>query len=199
MKILKELKWDAMLKGVLYILLGVVALVVPETMEKTLGYLLGIVLIVAGGVSIIGYLIREAHENYYRNDFVYGLAGIVIGIIVLLKVEIIISIIPLLLGILVTISGCAKLQDVVDMRRLNYGNWVLMLLLALINLALGLVLIFNPFKAAALLFRVIGIGLIFSGVTDCVTTIYFANKYKDYITKTKAVDSTFEEIKEAEE
>jgi uncharacterized membrane protein HdeD (DUF308 family) len=198
MKILKELKWDAMLKGVLYIL-GVVALVVPETMEKTLGYLLGIVLIVAGGVSIIGYLIREAHENYYRNDFVYGLAGIVIGIIVLLKVEIIISLIPLLLGILVTVSGCAKLQDVVDMKRMNYGNWVLMLILSLINLALGLVLIFNPFKAATLLFRVIGIGLIFSGVTDCVTTIYFANKYKDYIIKTKAVDSTFEEIKEAEE
>jgi uncharacterized membrane protein HdeD (DUF308 family) len=199
MKMLKELKWDAMLKGVLYILLGFVALVVPETMEKTLGYLLGIVLIVAGGVSIIGYLIREAHENYYRNDFVYGLAGIVIGIIVLLKVEIIISLIPLLLGILVTISGCAKLQDVVDMKRMNYGNWVLMLILSLINLALGLVLIFNPFKAAELLFRIIGIGLIYSGVTDCVTTIYFANKYKDYIIKAKAVDSTFEEIKEAEE
>jgi uncharacterized membrane protein HdeD (DUF308 family) len=199
MKVFKELKWDALLKGILYILLGVVALVVPETMEKTLGYLLGIILIIAGGVSIIGYLLREAHENYYRNDFVYGLAGIVIGIIVLLKVEIIISLIPLMLGVLVTVSGCAKLQDVIDMKRMNYGNWIVMLLLAFVNLVLGLLLIFNPFEAASLLFRIIGIGLIFSGVTDCITTVYFAKKIKDYVQKTKPVDSTFEEIARSEE
>ena len=53
MKMLKELKWEAILTGVLYILLGIVALVIPETMQKTLGYLIGIVLIVAGLVSII--------------------------------------------------------------------------------------------------------------------------------------------------
>ena len=48
MKMLKELKWEAILSGVLYILLGIVALVIPGTMQKTLGYLIGIVLIVAG-------------------------------------------------------------------------------------------------------------------------------------------------------
>ena len=52
MKMLKELKWEAILTGVLYILLGIVALLIPETMQKTLGYLIGIVLIVAGLISI---------------------------------------------------------------------------------------------------------------------------------------------------
>ena len=33
MKMLKELKWEAILTGVLYILLGIVALVIPETMQ----------------------------------------------------------------------------------------------------------------------------------------------------------------------
>lgn len=199
MKTLKEIKWNAMFKGILYILLGIVALVIPETMEKTLGYMLGIVLVIAGGVSMISYLLRDAQENYYRNDFVFGLVGIVLGIIVLLKVEIIISLIPLLLGILVIISGCAKLQDVVDMKRMNSGNWIVMLILALINLILGLVLIFNPFKAAALMFRMLGVGLIFSGITDCVTVIYFANKIKDYIQGAGAVESSFEEVTEGKD
>ena len=57
MKMLKELKWEAILTGVLYILLGIVALVIPETMQKTLGYLIGIALIVAGLISIICYLL----------------------------------------------------------------------------------------------------------------------------------------------
>ena len=42
MKLFKEMKWDALLTGVLYVLLGIVALVLPETMEKTLGYLLAV-------------------------------------------------------------------------------------------------------------------------------------------------------------
>lgn len=196
MKTLKRIKWSVMFKGILYILLGIVALVVPETMEKTLGYLLGIVLIIAGGVSMIGYLLRDARENYYRNDFVLGLVGIVVGIIVLLRVEIIISLIPLLLGIMVIISGCEKLQDVIDMKRMNSGNWIVMLVLALINLILGLVLIFNPFRAATLMFRMLGIGLIFSGITDCMTVIYFAGKIKDYIQGTSAVESSYEEVTE---
>lgn len=79
MKMLKELKWEAILTGVLYILLGIVALVIPETMQKTLGYLIGIVLIVAGLVSIICYLLRDARENYYHNEFVFGILGIVFG------------------------------------------------------------------------------------------------------------------------
>ena len=124
MKMLKELKWEAILTGVLYILLGIVALVIPETMQKTLGYLIGIVLIVAGLVSIICYLLRDARENYYHNEFVFGILGIVLGAVVLYKVEIVISLIPFILGVLVLCSGCSKLQDAIDLKRLDYGSWL---------------------------------------------------------------------------
>lgn len=199
MKMLKEMKWDALLTGVMYIVLGIVALVIPETMVKTLGYLMGIVLIVAGAVSMICYLLRDAHQNYYHNDFVSGLVGIVLGCAVLYKVEVIISLVPFLLGVLVLISGCTKLQDVIDMKRMNYGNWIVMLVLAGVNVALGILLICNPFKAAAMLFRVIGVGLIFSGITDCITTVYFANKIKNYLKEVQAVESTYEEISDSDD
>ena len=194
MRFFKELKWDALLTGILYILLGIVALVIPETMERTLGYFLAIVLILAGAVSMIGYLLRDAHQNYYHNDFLYGLLGIGAGILVLLNVDIVIASIPFLLGILVLVSGCSKLQDVIDMKRMEYGNWIVMLVFAAANVVLGILLMCNPFKSATLLFRLIGIGLIFSGVTDCFTTCYFARKIKNYLKKLQAVDSTYKEI-----
>ena len=194
MKLLKQLKWDTLLMGVLYILLGIVALVIPETMERMLGCLIGVVLIIAGAVSMISYLLRDAHQNYYHNDFLHGLLGILLGIVVLYKVDIIISLIPFLLGTLVLVSGLSKLQDVIDLKRLEYGNWIFMLVLALINVVLGLVLIFNPMAIANLLFRLLGVGLIFSGITDCVTTIYFAGKIRDYFAEMNAIDSTFVEI-----
>lgn len=181
MKFLKEMKWEALMTGFFYILLGIVALVIPETMEKTLAYLIGVVLILAGAVSMICYLLRDPHENYYHNDFVYGLISIALGCIALYKVEIVIGLVPFLLGLLVLVSGCTKLQDVIDMKRLNYGNWVVMLAVAVVNVGLGVLLITNPFKAANLLFRLLGVSLILSGLTDCVTTVYFAGKISRFL------------------
>lgn len=194
MKIFKQMKWDALLTGILYILLGIVALVIPETMERALGYLIGGTLIVGGAVSMICYLLRDAHQNYFHNDFLHGLIGIVAGILVLNKVNLIIALIPFLLGIMILISGCSKLQDVIDMKRMGYGNWIVMLVFAVINVCFGILLVCNPFESAILLFRLLGIGLIFSGVTDCMTTIYFAGKIRKYFDKMQAVDSSFAEV-----
>lgn len=198
MKIFKEMKWDALLAGLLYIVLGIVALVIPETMERILGYLIGVVLIVWGAVSMISYLLRDAHQNYYHNDFLHGLIGIAAGILVLSQVKLIISLIPVLLGILILISGCSKLQDVIDMKRMEYGNWIAMLVFAVINVSLGILLVCNPFQSALLLFRLLGAGLIFSGVTDCAITVYFAGKIRKYLEKLQAVDSTFVELSDTE-
>lgn len=194
MKVFKEMKWDALLTGALYVVLGLVSLVIPETMEKTIGYLIGSVLIVAGAVSMISYLLRDAHQNYYHNDFYHGLIAIGAGILVLVKVEIIIALIPFLLGVMVLISGCSKLQDVIDMKRTEYGNWIVMLVFAAVNLLIGILLIAFPPEAADFLFRLLGLSLIFSGITDCVITVYFAGKVRTYLESLHAVDSTYVEI-----
>lgn len=197
MKFLKQIKWEALLTGVLYIMLGVVALLIPETMERFLGYLIGVILILAGAVSMISYLLRDAHQNYYHNDFQHGLIGIALGIMILYKVNVIISLVPVVLGVLVLVSGLSKLQDVIDLKRMEYGNWVVMLVLAIINIVLGLVLIFNPMKTAAFLFRLLGVGLIFSGATDCFITLYFAGKIRNYLAELNAIDSAFVEVTDA--
>lgn len=193
-RFLKQMKWETLLTSALYIVLGIVALLIPDTMVKTLGYLIGILFIVAGAVSMICYLLREASQNYYRNDFGLGLVGIAVGILFLYKVEWIISLVPVILGILVVASGCRKLQDVIDMKRLGYGNWVTVLILAVVNVVLGAALIVNSLEAALFFLQLLGAGLIFSGITDCVTCFYLAKKAKGYFDDLNAVDSTFAEM-----
>ncbi|MCR5753337.1 MAG: DUF308 domain-containing protein [Acetatifactor sp.] len=181
MRMLKEMKWDALLRGLLYIVLGVVALVIPETMERTLGYLIAVALILAGAVSMIAYLLRDAFQNYYHNDFMYGMVIIAVGIAVLYKVEVVVSLIPFMLGLMILASGFVKLQDVIDMKRMEYGNWIGMLVLAVANVILGIVVILNPFKTATLLFKMLGIGLLVCGAIDMITTVYFAGKIGKYL------------------
>lgn len=193
-KLLKQIKWETLLSSILYIVLGIVALAIPDTMVKTLGYLIGILLIVGGAVSMISYLLREASLNYYRNGFGYGLVSIAVGILFLYKVDWIISLVPVILGILVVASGCRKLQDVIDMKRMNYGNWLVMLILAAVNVIFGIALIANALDAALLFLQLLGAGLVFSGITDCVTCIYLARKAREYFDELETVDSTFAEV-----
>lgn len=191
---MKQMKWDVIMTSLLYVALGIVVLMMPGIMFRTLGYLIGAFLIVAGAVSMIGYLLRDARQNYFRNDFVYGLIEITIGIIVLYKVDKIMELVPVILGILVVASGCRKLQDVIDMKRMEYGNWIAMLVLAAVNVIFGVWLILDPIKVEELLERLIGIGLIVSGVTDCVIACYFAGKIIKYVERFEAVDSTCVEV-----
>lgn len=198
-KLLKQMKWDVILTSLLYVVLGITILIMPNIMFRTLGYLIGAFLIVAGAVSMIGYLLRDAHQNYYRNDFVYGLVEITIGIIVLYKIENIMELVPVILGILVVASGCRKLQDVIDMKRMEYGNWIVMLVLAAANVIFGVVLILDPIEAQLVLERLIGAGLIVSGATDCIVACYFAGKIKKYLERLEAVDSTYVEVTSVDE
>ena len=198
-KLLKQIKWETMLTSLLYILLGVVTVAIPETMVRTLGYLVGILFILVGAVSMICYLLRDAGRNYDRNDFGYGLVGIAVGVLFLYRVEWITSLVPVILGILVLASGCVKLQHVIDIKRLECGNWVAVLILAVINVIFGAVLIANPFETVILLFQLVGVGLIFSGITDCITVIYVADRMKSFLDSVQAVDSTFTEVVDVEE
>ncbi len=193
-ELLKQIKWETILRSLLYVVLGIVAVVIPETMVKTLGYLIGILLIAVGAVSIICYLLREAGQNYYRNDFGYGLVGIAVGVIFLNRVEWLISLLPLILGVMVLASGCGKLQEVIDMKRAGCDSWIVILIMAALNAAFGIVLIIDPFKTALLLLQLVGVGLIFSGITDCVTLFYVKHKMKGYFDRLLKVDSTFTEV-----
>ena len=190
MKQFKEMKWDTLMLGVLYALLGLVSLVIPETMDQVLGYLICLVLIVGGAVSMISYLLRDPYQNYYHNDFHHGLIGIGAGILLLVNVDWIISQIPLILGAMVFLSGSSKLQDVIDMKRMNYGKWTVMLGIAIGNLLIGVLFMVNPFDSMDLLFRLLGLGLIFSGISDCVIAVYFATRIKEYMDDLEAAGET---------
>ena len=188
----KASKWDVFFKGLIYIALGLVVFLMPEKIESFLGYVLGGALILTGAVFIISYLLREPILNYDHNGFVNGIAVMAIGAIVLFKMNLVVSLLPLGLGLLVLISGVTQLQDCIDMIRLKYKSWGLMLFFSILNIILAVVLLIDPFKAAMTMFKVMGVGLILSGITDIYSMFYLAGKYAKY---QKAMMKLKEEMK----
>lgn len=181
MSILKKVKWNVILSSVIYVAMGVLLLLWPEMITKNICYVIGFLAIAIGIVNLIDYIRHDITLEGYRYSLVTGLASILIGIFIVLKVELVMSIIPFLLGLAVTISGFMKFQNAVDLIRLKYNGWVAVLLISIVNIVFGIILMSNPFTSAIVLTICIGVGMIYSGVSDLIATIMLSRSIKKVV------------------
>ena len=178
MKTLKKIKWNVIISSVIYVALGVILLLWPEKMARNICYVIGVIAVAVGIVNLIDYIRKDYPVDAYRYNLVYGLVSILFGVFVFVKVDTVVSIIPFLLGFAVTISGLLKLQNAVDLVRMKYKGWGAVMIVSVLNIAFGVVLIMNPFDSAMVLFICIGIGMIYSGVSDLIATIMLSRSIK---------------------
>ncbi|HKM35215.1 MAG TPA: DUF308 domain-containing protein [Lachnospiraceae bacterium] len=199
MSILKDIKWQSVIYSLFYIAIGIVLLLFPKTTATTVCYVAGGSAIIAGLIIVCIYLFRDARKNAYRNDFVCGLLAVLMGVFIICRVDLVLGLTPFILGIAVMVSGFIKLQNCIDVRRMGYGNGLTLFLLALVNVVLGIILIIDPFGTTIVLFVIIGIGLIFSGISDLFATIYLSGKVKDFLNDMNLPDLSVEEMQDKDE
>lgn len=176
---LKQWKFQEISSGLLLTAGGLILLFVPELTLVTIANAVGIVLIIIGAIFIFSYICRKQMAAG-NNDLVKGIVTAGIGLFICVRSEAVISILPVLLGVGVVVSGILKLQHAFDLRRMAVSAWTKVMITAAINILIGLIVILNPFSTVAFLMRLIGVGLIFSGLTDVITTIYVSKKASEY-------------------
>lgn len=182
MQFLKQLKWNLILMALGLIALGVILIIWPTQTLKTSCYILAVLLIAIGVVSLISYVRKDITGILYRYDLVVGVSAALGGILVIVKAEQLMELIPVVLGFLVTISGILKIQNSIDMLRLGYGTWYIAFAMALINIVFGVVLLINPF-AWEIFITCIGVALVYSGITDLYMTIAISIRLKNIQTE----------------
>ncbi len=178
--LLKDLKWNAIIGSLVMIVTGIILIIFPGVSMTVLASIVGVGAIAAGLFSIIRFFTYELSESFYRNDFLIGIVIMTIGIVILFRPQVFISIIPFVLGIVIMFSSFSKLQDGITAKRLGYPNHMLYIILALIDCVFGLIVLFNPFDFATILFVIIGVGLVYSGASDLYVTIYLSKKFNEY-------------------
>ena len=177
MSSVKQLKWNIILLGVAYVFLGVVLFLNPEKTQEVVSYALGVALIVVGIVNLIQYIRTEATAVVDRYDLVFGFSGVIGGILIIINVTKFETLVVLVLGFMVMISGVMKLQNSVNLMRLKSGSWHIPFGLALINIVYGVIMLIHP-EWGDFYFILLGIGFIFSGITDIIVTIMVSYRVK---------------------
>ena len=174
MNIFEKIRKDVVWSSLAYLIIGFILLIKPGTALVTIVHILALLAVVMGVVSLV---------TYFKDKYSVGNGGVIKGIVYFVIAAFlyfgagfIISIVPFILGLLIVISGIVKLQEALDMMKYRADGSVLVLVIAILCLVFGILILINPFGTAELLFRIIGIALIYNGVSDLLTVFYFYRK-----------------------
>ncbi|MGN0242611.1 MAG: HdeD family acid-resistance protein [Lachnospiraceae bacterium] len=165
----------------IFILLGIILMVWPGMSVKSICYGIGGILVAVGLFYFISYFTKSNAERYYRNDMVIALVLLLIGWFLIRRAEMVISIIPFVLGLFIIASGLEKFQTALDFHLAKQTGWVWLMVVAVVNVAFGIILVVNPFKAATTLFFIIGFGLVYSGVFGLISHLVASRKFRDIL------------------
>ena len=179
---LKQIKWTDVLMSLAYVVAGVLLIIFPDVSANVISWIIGIALIVYGIVSLTAYFLADIRDTLYNNNFVIGLMTIVFGLVVIVKKDMIMNLIPFILGLVIVSSGLAKLHRSIIAYRIHYSASMTYGLLGVVSIILGLITMFflSGETTQNIIFIVIGCGLVYSGLSDLFIQFFLANKFNHF-------------------
>ena len=153
----QDVKNSFLLSAAVSIILGIVLIVYPVKTSLLICYIAGALLLFGGVVALIRYIASRGEPFFFRYD---------------LFVALVLAFIPVVIGIILLANGLLSIQKAFNLKKTGLEKWWLEFLLALLTSVLGIIICTNPFDAVATTNIFIGICLVYSGISDLVTTYY---------------------------
>ena len=162
------------------ILLGLVLLIWPSLSGRLICYAIAAVLAVYGVYRIVCYFTRDIVLTMLRRDLAAGLAALVGALFLILRPELLISLLPVLFGLALLVGAISELQAAFDLRRMEDDRWYYPLIAAAVQGVLGAVILANPFGTAMVLMRFIGASLVVEGICELVFSLLVRRRRASY-------------------
>lgn len=195
MKLLKKLKTNIVISAVLCILLGIVLVVWPDLSMQVVCTAIGAILLIGGGVRLAVYFSVKDGSVYAQINLIMGIILAVIGVWILLQPEKVLAIIPIIVGIVIVLHGINNLQQALTLYKEKYDKWWVALILGLLTVGFGVLLICRPFEALETVVMMIGIFLIYDGISDIWIVSRLYRMAKVLKQEAEALDVEAEEIR----
>ena len=174
---MSSFKTNRLIFAISALIIGIILLIWPGTSLMIIGRCIGAVL-AAGGI-VAGFLFWKDHEAMSRTLLLVMAAVMLIcGIVIIFHPDELVRLIPTIMGILAVLSGLINIGETFLLNRKKYGKWWISLLVAALKIAAGLFVIRNAFDLVAVITRIAGGVMVFSGASDLwvLSRLVFAEK-----------------------
>lgn len=155
-------------------LIGILFLVLGDSALSLLVIAVGLLLMIPGIWALISYFRHIEQRPMFP---LAALGSFILGLWMAVSPAFFVSFFMYVLGGVLVALGIYQLATLAVSSRLLPVAWALYVMPVFV-LLLGLFVLFNPFKAAALPFVLIGIGCIFSAINDLVAAIRTSKQRK---------------------
>lgn len=170
--IIQDMKHNYFINAVIMVILGIVLVIWPHILGVMLCYLLGGALIVMGIFQLISFLRGERLGFYNKFVMMMGIVLVLLGIWICAQPRIVLSIIPVVVGIIVLIHGLMDIQYTLDIKKAGSEKWWIALIAAALTLIVGLLLMLNPFTAYEITMVLLGVAMLYDGGSDLALLLF---------------------------
>lgn len=127
-------------------LIGLVLILIPDTLNKIIGIIVGACFLILGISAIYKYMNNKEEGNL---NLITGILYSVLGGIIILYPHSVLRLVAICLGVYLLISGLSKVRLALMLKD-DTNRWIGTLSVAILILVLGILLVFNPFSGVAI-------------------------------------------------
>ena len=155
--------WVLLVNGIIALILGLFAVFSPQDTLVTLAKYFGFLVIIAGLILGIGVVNRMRKNEPYTWLLIEAIIIIILGAVILLYTEQTLMIFAIIIGIWAITMGVMQFMILASIKD-EIENKNIILINALITVAFGIVLFFNPFTGMKIFTILIGVAALIIGV-----------------------------------
>lgn len=194
----QSIKFNVLGSAILCVILGILLVVYPETSLTVVCRAVGGIILLTGAGFGFAYAKRTKRTFLAKLELTVGSILAIVGGFILLFPKVILSIVPLVFGLLMFYHGIANVKQSWELRQYKDKGWWIPVAVAASTVGLGILIMKNPFDTLGLLMRVIGACLIFDGLCNTMLVGHFVKSIRHYQKLTAMEGAEIEQQEEEE-
>lgn len=174
-KAVKSHWWVNTLKGILFILLGCIALYHPAEALYTVGLYIGYFMLISG-IFYLFALFNKKNRDHSRSWYlIEGLLDVILGGLIISSPAFTVEILPYFIGFWVIFLGISQLSVPFAMGKGFSGMKIWFIILGIISLVFGFMIINSPFISGVQLTVLLGVFFIAYGIVQTFASFKLKN------------------------
>jgi len=170
---IREIRISFTLAAVIYIVLGLLLILMPDASRKLLCMLFGAGVSVYGLLNIVSYMLGKG-ENTYSPALFLGICALAFGVFSLLNPTFLMDFLFTIIALIVVIASISGMRRALRLRSFGFIRWWAPFASSLTTLVLALSVILFPGLYGNLLMMACGALLAFGGVCDLLSIHYLS-------------------------
>lgn len=187
---LKAVRADFLFSSVLCVIFGVILMLRPIEALSVFCSAIGVIMILIGAGFALSYFMNAISNGWAS---AVGIVIALMGVWILISPDVLYTLIPIIIGIVLLTHGIRDLEIAVKNKRYGASNWGIGVVLAIISIAFAIFCILQAFNIVKGVMFLVGAALVFNGITNIWLSVVGTKNENRYRNTSDPIDVEFKD------